>query len=123
MGHVATESGTECDPEKTSAIQNWPRPTNVKEVRSFLGLANFYRSYIPQCATIAYPMNQLTRKHVKFKWDEKCEESFNTFKHCLEPHLFYPTQRVQASFCSRPTHLGRESVRYFLKNRTGMKSL
>ena len=93
LGHIATESGTECDPEKTAAIQNWPRPTNVKKVRSFLGLVNFYRSYIPQCATIAYRMNQLTRKHVKFKLDERCEESFNTLKHCLvtPPILAYPT--------------------------------
>ncbi|MEW8548166.1 MAG: pol polyprotein, partial [Candidatus Thiodiazotropha sp.] len=94
LGHVATESGTECDPEKTAAIQNWPRPTNVKEVRSFLGLVNFYRSYIPQCASMAYPMNHLTRKHVKFKWDEKCEESFNALKRCLvtPPILAYPTR-------------------------------
>ena len=94
LGHIATENGTLCDPEKTAAIQNWPRPKNAKEIRSFLGLVNFYRSYIKDCATLAFPLNNLTRKHVRFKWDEKCEESFNALKQCLmtPPILAYPTR-------------------------------
>ena len=94
LGHIATENGTLCDPEKTAAIQTWPRPTNAKEVRSFLGLVNFYRSYISDCATLAFPLNNLTRKHVRFKWDDKCEESFNALKQRLValPILAYPTR-------------------------------
>ena len=93
LGHIATESGTRCDPEKIKAVLNWPRPSSSKEIKSFLGLVNFYRSYILNCAQIAYPLNHLTKKNVKFKWDQACEDSFNELKRCLTsaPLLAYPT--------------------------------
>ena len=93
LGHIATESGTKCDPEKIEAILNWPRLKTSKEVKSFLGLVNFYRAYIPKCAEIAYPLNNLTKKHVKFKWDQECEDAFMKLKHSLtsSPVLAYPT--------------------------------
>ena len=93
LGHIATESGTRCDPEKIKAVLNWPRPRSSKEIKSFLGLVNFYRSYILNCAQIAYPLNHLTKKNVKFKWDQACEDSFNELKRCLTsaPLLAYPT--------------------------------
>ena len=94
LGHIATEYGTRCDPAKTEAIQDWPRPQNRTEMKSFLGLVNFYRSYIPNCAEIAHPLNNLTRKSVKFKWDEKCEDAFNELKRSLitPPLLVFPTR-------------------------------
>ncbi|MEW8547985.1 MAG: retropepsin-like aspartic protease/reverse transcriptase, partial [Candidatus Thiodiazotropha sp.] len=93
LGHIATESGTRCDPEKIDAVLNWPRPESSKEIKSFLGLVNFYRSYISNCAQIAYPLNHLTKKNVRFKWDQACEDSFNELKRCLTsaPLLAYPT--------------------------------
>lgn len=93
LGHIASENGTRCDPEKTIAIQDWPRPRTCKEIKSFLGLVNFYRAYIPNCAALAYPLNQLTRKHVRFKWDDDCERAFNALKGSLvsPPILAYPT--------------------------------
>ena len=94
LGHMATERGTQCDPEKTEAVRNWPRPTNSKEVRSFLRLVNFYRAYIPNCAALAYPLNNLTKRKVKFQWDDKCEVAFNALKQRLvsPPILAYPTR-------------------------------
>lgn len=74
------ENGTRRDPEKTIAIQNWPKPRTCKAIKSFLGLVNFYHAYIPSCAALAYPLNQLTRKHVRFKWDDDCERAFNVLK-------------------------------------------
>ena len=64
LGHIPTEYGTRCDPTKREAIQDWPRPQNRTEMKSFLGLVNFNHSYIPNCAEIAHPLNYLTRKSV-----------------------------------------------------------
>ena len=93
LGHIAMASGTICDPQKTEAVQNWPQPKTSKEVKSFLGLVSFYRAYIPDCAHIAYPLIHLTKTTVRFKWDEKCKESFNALKQSLTspPLLTYPT--------------------------------
>ena len=69
--------------------------SNLRAVFSRLKATNlkFYRSYIPNCAEITHPLNNLTRKSVKFKWDEKCEDAFNELKHSLiTPQLLvYPT--------------------------------
>ena len=66
------------DPTKVEGIKNWPRPTKVKDVRSFLGFCNFYRPFIPSFSKIAKPLNKLTRKDVPFLWEDKHENVFNT---------------------------------------------
>jgi len=68
------------DQSKVEAVQNWARPKNVAEVRSFLGLAGYYRRFIMKFSQIALPLTRLTRKNVPFVWDEECEESFRTLK-------------------------------------------
>ena len=62
MGHVVSSSGIATDPEKTRAVTEWPVPTSVKEVKSFLGLAGYYRRFVKNFAAIAAPLNALTRK-------------------------------------------------------------
>jgi len=80
LGHVISEGGVAVDQPKVEAIQNWTRPKNVSEVRSFFGLAGYYRRFIMKFSQIALPLTRLTRKDVAFVWDEECEKSFRTLK-------------------------------------------
>ena len=64
-------SGVSVDPEKVEAVMSWERPKSVFEIRSFLGLAGYYRRFIEDFSRIAVPMTRLTRKEVKFEWDEE----------------------------------------------------
>ena len=67
LGHVVFAHGLLPDPQKTSKVKEWPTPCTVQEVQQFLGLANYYRQFIHNFATIAKPLNQLTEKHTKFQ--------------------------------------------------------
>ncbi|KAI5335475.1 hypothetical protein L3X38_025608 [Prunus dulcis] len=80
LGHVISAEGVYVDPQKIEAVVNWPQPTSVTEVRSFLGLAGYYRRFVEGFSTIAAPLTRLTRKGVKFEWSEECEKSFNELK-------------------------------------------
>jgi hypothetical protein len=64
------------DPRKVEAVLKWERPTNVTEIRSFLGLARYYRRFIEGFSTKASPLTKLTRKEVRFVWSKECEASF-----------------------------------------------
>jgi hypothetical protein len=83
LGHVISGEGISADPSKIQAVVEWKRPTTVTEIRSFLGLAGYYRRFIEGFAQLAAPMTQLTRKGVKFTWTETCEESFQELKRRL----------------------------------------
>ena len=80
------------DPIKLAGIQDWPTPSTVKQVRSFLGLGNFYRKFISHYSDITKPLNDLTKKDKKFEWTNKCQESFDTLKQHFtkEPMLLMP---------------------------------
>lgn len=80
LGHVISSSGIAVDPLKVEAIQNWKQPSNVTEVRSFLGLAGYYRRFIEGFSRIAGPLTKLTQKKTSFVWNEDCETSFQTLK-------------------------------------------
>ena len=62
---------------------DWEAPTSVKEIYSFLGLAGYYRRFIPEFSKITKPMTELLKKGVKFYWNDKCEEAFHTLKKFL----------------------------------------
>ncbi|GAU50224.1 hypothetical protein TSUD_141520 [Trifolium subterraneum] len=83
LGHVISQGGVYVDPSKVEAALNWERPRNVSEVRSFLGLAGYYRRFILGFSEIALPLTRLTRKGAAFVWDELCENSFNLLKEKL----------------------------------------
>ena len=83
LGHVVYADDIYVDPHKVKAVANWEQPTTVTEVRSFLGLAGYYRRFIEGFSKIAGPLHCLTRKGVKFEWTDKCEESFQTLKEKL----------------------------------------
>ena len=68
------------NPNKISDVLNWKIPTNVSEIRSFLGLAGYYRRFIEFFSKIAKPMTDLLKKNRKYTWTDECEESFNELK-------------------------------------------
>ncbi|CAL2272042.1 unnamed protein product [Prunus armeniaca] len=75
------------DPRKVEAVVNWVQPTSVIEVRSFLGLAGYYRRFVEGFSSIAASLTRLTRKNVKFEWMEECEQSFQELKKRLTTAL------------------------------------
>ncbi|KAL8091944.1 hypothetical protein AgCh_034279 [Apium graveolens] len=80
LGHVINKEGVLVDPFKIEAVSNWERPTTATEVRSFIGLAGYYRRFVQDFAKIAALLTRLTRKTEKFEWMEKCENSFQELK-------------------------------------------
>ena len=83
MGHTICKEGIKVDPKKVEVVAQWPRLTNVTEIRCFLGLAKYYRKFIRDFSKIAAPLTRLTRKQEKFVWNEACEQSFQKLKECL----------------------------------------
>ncbi len=83
LGHVVSTEGISVDPSKTDAIRKWPYPNDVHELRSFLGLANYYRRYVENYAEICLPMFPLLAKDTPFVWTETHSLAFNTLKHKL----------------------------------------
>jgi len=83
LGHVISTERILVDPRKVEVVLKWERPTNVTEIRSFLGLAGYYRRFIEGFSTIASPLTKLNSKEVRFVWLEKCEVSFRELKERL----------------------------------------
>ena len=92
LGHTVTSEGVGTDPSKIEKVKNFPVPQNLKQVRSFVGLASYYRRFIESFADIAYPLHQLMQKNARFRWTEKCDLSFEQLKTCLTtaPILAFP---------------------------------
>ena len=76
LGHVVSREGIAVDDEKIAAMKDWRTPKTVFDIRSFLGLAGYYRRFVQDFAKLASPLTRLTRKDVKFAWTDACEESF-----------------------------------------------
>src|SRR5262249_4406862 len=96
LGHVVSKEGITIDPAKIEVVISWPRPTTVSNVRSFLGLASYYRHFVEGFARISTPLMNLTRKNVKFRWTNRCEASFRELKGRLTtaPILVIPKEGV-----------------------------
>ena len=76
LGHEVSKDGIPVDPKKIEAILEWPRPTTVIEVRSFLGLASYYKRFVKDFSKIAVLLIRPTQKNIKFNWTSRCEEHF-----------------------------------------------
>lgn len=87
LGHIISAKGVEADPAKVEAV-----PKNQTEVKSFVGLASYYKRFVQGFAEIAHPLNQLTEKGRRFKWTEDCQSAFERLKLGLmsAPILAYP---------------------------------
>ena len=92
LGHLVSGEGIEPLPEKLESLKEMPPPTNPREVRQFLGLAGYYRKFVPKYADIARPLTNLTKQDVPYEWTNRCQQTFEFFKEMLlkEPILKYP---------------------------------
>ena len=94
LGHVVSEKGIAPTQSKVQAVRNIPQPTTVTEVKSFLGLAGYYRRCIPQFSAVAQPLTHLTKKNMPFRWGTEQEAAFQSLKDAL----------TSASFLARPDY-------------------
>ena len=83
LGHIIFEIGIVVDLKNIRAIKDWPTPTSVTDIRSFLGLDGYYQKFIENFSRISCPMTTLYKKASKFLWIAKCEESFQKLKQLL----------------------------------------
>ena len=98
LGHCVSAEGIATDPDKVTAVENWPRPETLKQLRSFLGFASYYRRYVPNFTAVASPLNALVTtccRDIKGKprssasyrlgshWGENCELAFENIKRVL----------------------------------------
>jgi hypothetical protein len=92
LGHIITDGGIAVDPSKVRDVLNWSPPKNVPEIRNILGLAGYYRRFIKGFSKIVKPLTTLLEKGKEFKWDEKCQASFEELKKRLTtaPVLIMP---------------------------------
>lgn len=105
LGHVVSADGVATDPDKTEVVKNWPKPRTLKDLRSFLGFASYYRRFVPHFAQRAKPLHQLVsklyeggkhgrqrNKPVDDNWNQDCQAAFDSLKQVLTspPVLAYP---------------------------------
>ena len=86
LGHVISAKGVATDEVIIEAIKNWPIPTNITEVQSFLGFTGYYHRFIPKFVQVAHPLHELTlgenvaKKKAAIKWDSRCQQAFDDLK-------------------------------------------
>ena len=96
LGHVVSAEGVATDPAKTEAVTNWPKPRTLKDLRSFLGFASYYRRFVPHFAQVARPLHELVstlyeggkngkqrNKSVEGSWNQDCQKAFESLKQAL----------------------------------------
>jgi hypothetical protein len=88
LGHILSAEGVAVDPSKVKDILDWKPPTTVHQVRSFLGMAGYYRRFIPDFSKVSKPITELLKNNVKFNWSPECNEAFEKLKKLLTtPHV------------------------------------
>jgi len=105
LGHVIGNNGVRPNPEKTAAVKNFPIPRNAKNIKQFLGLAGYYRRFIPNFSGVSKPLTSLLKKNIPFTWKTEQQEAFELLKTMLCQHN--PSFNIQTSrdrLYSLPTH-------------------
>ena len=92
LGHIVSKNGLEVDPSKIEAVQKFPVPRSQTEVESFLGLASYYRRFVPKFAEIARPLHKASETSTKFEWTPEAQDAFESLKLKLTstPILVFP---------------------------------
>jgi len=108
LGHIFSADGCQINPDKVKVILDYPRPSNCKELRSFLGLGNFYKKFISKYSIVASDLYALLRKDQPFIWSDKCETAFQSLKTsiCEAPMLIYPDNTKQYRVCTDASSKG-----------------
>ena len=83
LGYTVGRDGVRTNPDKISAILDWPTPTNLRESRAFVGLCQYYRRFVPRFSEIAAPLHALTKKGTRFVWSADCQQAFDALKSAL----------------------------------------
>lgn len=99
LGHVISDKGVATDNTKVEAVLSWPTPINIKELRSFLGLAGYYRKFVKHFAVLAKPLHQLLKKGMLFIWTSGHEEAFHSLKQALSLALVLAIPNFTKTFC------------------------
>ncbi len=98
LGHILSKDGLRVDPRKTSAVADWPIPQDISQVRSFLGMANYFRKFIYHFAQRTLPLTRMLRKEsiVNWQWTSECQKAFEDIKHALTtaPVLALPDESL-----------------------------
>lgn len=97
LGHVIDQHGIQVDPTNVTAVQQWPKPESVKDLQSFLGLANYYRKFIRNFATIAAPLTDLLKQMQAWSWGDVQQHAFERLKVALTKLQFYSIQTIVAA--------------------------
>jgi len=108
LGHVISAEGISVDLAKIATVVEWPRPTNITKVQSFLGITGYYQRFVQDFSKIATPLTQLLRKDHKFDWTANCEASFQELKQRLvtAPILVIPEGNDGYVIYSDASHQG-----------------
>jgi hypothetical protein len=109
LGCIVGRNGTRPDPEKVKAIVECPVPKNVKELRQFLGLANYLHKYTRNYADIVRPLTQLLRNDIPWSWTDDRNVSFLRVRRAFKWHLFWLSQITQRHFMSFAMQAGLPS--------------
>ena len=83
LGHIVDSEGHHMDTSKVQAVVDAPAPKDVHELKSLLGMVNYYARFVPNLSTALHPLNRLLGKGVQWKWDNSCESAFNKVKSAL----------------------------------------
>lgn len=96
LGHTVSRDGLKPNPRLVGAVEEFPEPTTVQEMRRFLGLCSYYRKFIPRFAAIANPLHNLTRRDTVFLWSPECQRAYEELKSRLTsaPVLAYPNFKL-----------------------------
>nr|ABA93974.2 retrotransposon protein, putative, Ty3-gypsy subclass [Oryza sativa Japonica Group] len=105
LGHIVNAQGVAVDPANVESVTKWTPPRTVTQVRSFLGLAGYYRRFIENFSKIAKPMTQLLKKEEKFIWSAECNRSFEELKRRLDGKVVsYASRQLRPHEGNYPTH-------------------
>jgi hypothetical protein len=112
LGFIVSREGLSPDPEKISAVRDFPTPRNVKELQSFLGRCSYYRKFVPDFAVLARSLSNLTKKNQRFLWGEEHQRSFEALKTVLTspPILAHPRYDLPMEIHCDASHYGVGAV-------------
>jgi transposase InsO family protein len=108
LGHIVSRDGVKPDPSKIAAVENFSVPQTLTDVRSFLGIVNYYHRFVPDLGTLAEPLYYLMKKNVHFNWNEQCQAAFEKIKVLLvsSPTLRFPDFTREFIICCDASDCG-----------------